>query len=196
MKEIKLMFSKKNLFNVLFIALIAIIIFVPSTKAFVIRGLMEIGLFKPNTAQKAKNNIDLSAIKFKASDGKILSLSALKGKIIFVNVWATWCPPCVAEMPSINQLYQKYKQDPNIAFVMVDADGDFNKSQAFMARKKYNMPLYTFYSTLPPNLLGQSIPTTFVFDKQGRLAFREEGAANYSSKKFINFIEELKALKN
>jgi hypothetical protein len=79
---------------------------------------------------------------------------------------------------------------------MIDADSDFAKAQAYMDRKKYKLPVYTFASQLPKELFKGSLPTTIVFDKKGRISFNEEGAANYSNPKFIAFIKQLKELKD
>ncbi|MFD0940285.1 TlpA family protein disulfide reductase [Pedobacter boryungensis] len=162
-----------------------------------LQGLMEIGLFKPNLTEKSSTSTtDLASIKFKNADGKIVSLADLNGKIIFLNFWATWCPPCLAEMPSVNKLYEQYKNDPEVVFLLVDADSDFAKAQAYMDRKKYKLPVYNFASNLPKSIFKGSLPTTIVFDKKGRVSFNGEGAADYNSPKFITFINQLKALKN
>lgn len=193
----KPIFTKKHILNALFVGLLLLILFVPSAKALVIRGLMEIGLFSANVDSKVPTaQADLSGIKFKDAKGKILSLADLEGKVIFLNFWATWCPPCLAEMPSVNKLYEKYKNDNEVVFILVDADSDFTKSQAYMDRKKYALPIYAFASNLPETIFKGNLPTTIVFDKKGRLSYRGEGAAKYASSKFIGFIEQLKALKN
>ena len=190
-------FTKKYLLNALFVGLLLLILFVPSAKALVIRGLMEIGLFSADVNTETPTaQADLSAIKFKDAKGKTLSLADLEGKVIFLNFWATWCPPCLAEMPSVNKLYEKYKNDSEVVFILVDADSDFTKSQAYMDRKKYALPVYAFASNLPETIFKGNLPTTIVFDKKGRLSYRGEGAANYASAKFMDFIEQLKALKN
>jgi thiol-disulfide isomerase/thioredoxin len=195
--NLKQKLTRKNLFNGLFIALILLVLFVPAAKAFMLQGLMEIGLFKPNLTNKASTpSTDLSSIKFKNAKGEIVSLADLKGKIIFLNFWATWCPPCLAEMPSVNKLFEQYKNDPEVVFLLVDADSDFTKAQAYMDRKKYKLPVYNFASNLPESIFKGSLPTTIVFDKKGRVSFNGEGAANYSSPKFITFINQLKELKN
>jgi len=195
--DFKKMLTKKNIFNSLFIVLVLGILFIPSAKAFVIQGLMEIGLFNPNVEKKALPvTADLSHIQFKDAKGKIINLEALRGKVIFLNFWATWCPPCLAEMPSVNRLYEQFKNDSDVVFLMIDADSDFAKAQAYMDRKKYKLPVYTFASQLPKELFKGSLPTTIVFDKKGRISFNEEGAANYSNSKFIAFIKQLKELKD
>lgn len=189
--------TKKRILNLLFIAMLAVFIFVPSAKAFLIQGLMQVGLFKPAIEQPKQQAIqDLSAIKFKDAKGNTLSLADLHGKVVFLNFWATWCPPCLAEMPSVNKLHQQFKNDSEVAFILVDADSDFAKAQAYMDRKGYQLPVYNIASSIPETLFAGSLPTTVVLDKKGRLSFKEVGAANYASDKFINFINQLKALKN
>lgn len=184
----------KRVKTIVFFALILVISFIPSAKALLIRGLMEVGLFSAKIESVKTPPQDLSILQFKDAQGKIINLADLKGKIIFLNFWATWCPPCLAEMPSINKLHQQFKNDSDIVFLMIDADGDFQKSQAYMDKRDYQMPIYTFYSDLPQNIFDRSLPTTLIFDKQGRIAHKNIGAANYASKKIINFIKELKAL--
>lgn len=189
--------TKKTIGNVLFVILILVVLFVPPVKAFMIQGLMEIGLFKPNVdAENLPNTPDLSEIKFKDAKGKVVNLNELKGKVVFINFWATWCPPCLAEMPSINKLHQQFKSDADVVFLMIDADGDFPKAQTYMDKRSYQMPVYTFASELPRELFKGSLPTTIVFDKRGRISFNEVGAANYSNPKFIAFIKQLKELNN
>lgn len=189
----KTAFLKKNLINILLISLVLLMVFVPSAKAFMLRGLMEIGLFKPGTSNRAiAPASDLSGIQFKDLQGKVVDLGSLKGKVVFLNFWATWCPPCLAEMPSINKLYAQFKDDPDVVFLLVDADSKLPEAQKFMQKKKYNMPVYEVASNIPEQLFKGSLPTTIVFDKQGRVRFNEEGAANYAHKKFIAFMLELK----
>eukprot|EP00388_Colpodella_angusta_P001385 GDKJ01004437.1.p1 GENE.GDKJ01004437.1~~GDKJ01004437.1.p1 ORF type:complete len:197 (+),score=11.90 GDKJ01004437.1:272-862(+) len=188
--------TKKRLLNILFFAFLAVIVFVPSAKALMLQGLMEIGLFKPSLSNKPTAGTDLTGIKFKTAQGKIVDLGELKGKVVFLNFWATWCPPCLAEMPSVNKLYEQYKTDDEVVFLLVDADNDFTKAQAYMDRKSYQLPVYNAITAVPETIFKGSLPTTIVFDKMGRISFKGEGAANYNSPKFIAFIQQLKAQKN
>lgn len=195
--KFKTMFSKKNILNGLFIVLLLVIVFVPAAKSIMMQGLMQIGFLKPNITQnQTEISSDLSSIKFKDIKGKEINLAELKGKVVFINFWATWCPPCLAEMPSIHTLHQKFSADKDIVFIMVDADSDFEKSQNYMDKRRYKMPVYAMSSSIPENLFKGSLPTTIVFDKKGRISFHEEGAANYGSQKFVDFITQLKNLKD
>ncbi len=198
---IKLSYLKKNLFNIVLLCFALLMVFVPSAKAFMLRGLMEIGLFKPATSQEFKAGDSLPAsnfagVQFKDTQGNIVDLGSLKGKVVFLNFWATWCPPCLAEMPSIQKLYTKFKDDPDFVFLLVDADSKLPEAQQFMQKKKYSMPVYEVASNIPEQLFKGSLPTTVVFDKQGRITFNEEGAANYGHKKFIEFMIQLKNQKD
>ena len=193
----KKILNKKNITNVLFIAVFLVLIFVPAAKALMIRGLMEIGLFSVDVKEKpvseANTFSDLSGIRFKDASGKEIDLGSLKGKVVFLNFWATWCPPCLAEMPSVNKLYNQFSNDRDVVFVLVDADSDFGKAQKYMDGKGYKLPVYNAASSIPEVIFKGSLPTTVVFDKKGRIAYNEAGAANYGSEKFIDFIKKLKA---
>lgn len=188
-------FTKGNLINGFFVALILVILFVPSAKAFLIRGFMEIGLFKPDVSATpvAEKTMDLSGIRFKDAAGKIIDLGDLRGKVVFLNFWATWCPPCRAEMPSINKFYEQFKTDQDVVFILVDADSDFNGAQQYMDKRGYKLPVYAAASGVPEVLFDGKLPTTLVFDKAGRVSFQESGAADYASPRFIEFIKKLKA---
>lgn len=195
-------FTRKNIVNALFFGFILLLIFVPSTKALMIRGLMKIGLFKPSLENPSFNNtaeglpVNLSGIRFKDASGKVVDLGNLKGKVVFLNFWATWCPPCIAEMPSVNKLYGQFKDDKGVVFIFVDADGDFAKAQKFLDKKGYKLPIYIADSSVPEVIFKGTLPTTIVFDKMGRVSYHEVGAANYASEKFVDFIKKLKAAKN
>ncbi|MBD3749439.1 MAG: TlpA family protein disulfide reductase [Sphingobacteriales bacterium] len=185
--------TKSNIVNVVFFALLIFFIFSTDAKGLVIEGLMKVGFFQPNVTQdlsKNTNNTSLN-VQFTNSEGKVLSLDDLKGKVVFINFWATWCPPCIAEMPTINSFYEKYKGNKNLVVLMVDVDGNFDKSVKFMERRKFNLEVWKPASPIPSNFLNQSIPTTVILDKKGNIAFRHEGGADYENKDFQQFINQL-----
>ena len=193
----KKVLNTKNIINALLIGFFLMLIFVPAGKALMIRGLMQIGLFSPGVRDVKENfqtaATDLSGIKFKDASGKIVDLGELQDKVVFLNFWATWCPPCLAEMPSVNKLYEQFKDDKDVVFILVDADSDLLKSQKYMDNKGYKLPVYQVASAIPEMIFKGALPTTVVFDKKGRVSYHEVGAANYASEKFIEFIKKLKA---
>lgn len=190
-----LKFLKKNLLNAALMLLLLVVIFVPDAKAFLIKGLMEIGFYKPKIEIPVAPGMSLSGIRFKDVKGNVVDLGDLRGKVIFLNFWATWCPPCRAEMPSVNKLYKQFKDDKNVVFIFADADGDLGKSTRFMADRQYELPVYKVESNVPEQIFSGSLPTTVVFDKQGRLSMHHEGAADYADKKIVDFLNKLRSAK-
>ncbi len=176
--------------NILFVVLLILVIN-PSTKGLLMRGLMKVGLFQPPVPVNEKGVAGNYTGYFRGRDNKMTDIALLKGKVVFVNFWATWCPPCQAEMPSINALYEAYQHNTNVVFLVVDADGDLAKSGEFMDKKEYSMPLYVAVGNVSKELFGGSMPTTSIIDKAGRLAMNHVGAADYNSAKMHKFIDYL-----
>ena len=85
--------------------------------------------------------------KLATLEGEHINFEIFKGKTVFFNIWATWCPPCIAEMPSIVKLHKEMGND--VAFVMIAFDKDFEKAKEFNKRKGYNLPIYALGSNLP-----------------------------------------------
>ena len=113
-------------------------------------------------------------------DGEELDFNSTKGKVVLVNLWATWCPPCIAEMPSIQKLYNDYKG--KIEFVLVSNEDEATISN-FLNNKNYTFPVYSAISESPETFSGRSIPQTFLIDRQGNVVINETGAANWNSEK-------------
>jgi thiol-disulfide isomerase/thioredoxin len=179
----------KNLLNGLFFIVFILLFVNPSAKALVIRILMKVGLFQPDISSATPQAS--GDLIFEDIHGKTISLSSLRGKVVFVNFWATWCPPCIAELPSINELRQQFNDNDQIVFLMVDADNNFSKSLPFIRSHHYNLPLNEAISTVPQNTYSGSLPTTVIFDKQGRMVFHHEGASDYTNKEFVAYLHKL-----
>ncbi|MGN6541451.1 MAG: TlpA family protein disulfide reductase [Ginsengibacter sp.] len=130
-------------------------------------------------------------VSFLDENGQTVTLSSLRGKVVFINFWATWCPPCKVEMPGINRLKKSFKGNDKIVFLMVDVDGNLKKSSAFMKNNKYELPVYAPASAIPSNFLGMAIPTTVILNKNGEIATRVEGAADYSRPEVLKTLNEL-----
>lgn len=163
---------------------------------FVQRGLLATGIMNPRVEQpltgEATDILQPANLDFKliSSTGETLDAETLRGRVIFFNVWATWCPPCVAEMPTIQKLYRKM-EDENIAFIMLAVDEDFQKSIRYRDRKGYDFEIYRLASSLPSMYHSSSIPTTFVIGADGNLAMTHKGMADYGTKKFESFLRNL-----
>jgi thiol-disulfide isomerase/thioredoxin len=124
--------------------------------------------------------------------GNILNFETLKGKVIFLNLWATWCGPCRVEMPSIESLYSTVDKE-NVVFVMLslDTEQNFNKVVNYVDDKEFSFPVYVVNKGLPKQLQVPSIPTTFIVGKDGKIKRKEVGAANYDTDRFKDFLDSL-----
>lgn len=124
--------------------------------------------------------------------GQPLRLEALRGKAVFVNLWATWCPPCRAEMPGIQALFAKVDTS-KVAFVMVSLDENPVKAQKLMRQQGYTFPVYFPTGPLPAPFNSNSIPSTVVLGPDGKLAARHDGMADYDTPAFRAWLEGLAA---
>lgn len=126
----------------------------------------------------------------KALDGREVALSEFKGKVVFLNFWATWCVPCVAEMPSIQSLHQMFKTD-DVVFLLI-SDEDAQTVKEFLAGHQYDLPVYLSDED-PPNIFQmQGVPTTFIVNRDGLVVFRHVGAAKWDDEACRSFIQSLR----
>ena len=166
---------------------------------FAQRGVLATGIMNPDVKEITNKKNSKTISKYTKADlniklidrhGKIISLADLKDKVIFLNYWATWCPPCIAEMPSISKLHKEMGND--VAFILLSFDKDFETAKAFNKRKDYNLPIYTLASNLPTMLQSSALPTTYIIDSDGNIVLTHEGMANYNTDEFRVFLENLK----
>jgi thiol-disulfide isomerase/thioredoxin len=127
-------------------------------------------------------------------NGSKVDISQFKGKVIFLNLWATWCGPCRMEMPSIQSLYNKLDKD-KVVFLMLSLDNEGSEAKIvkYIKEKEFNFPVYTPNEFLPSQLKVSTIPTTFIVGKDGKIRDKKVGAENYDSDKFLEYMKALVA---
>lgn len=202
-KEKKKKTLKKTLIEYGIIAAVALTLYATGLHTevigFVQRGLLATGLITPKIEtthqNETENEVTATATATPADfnltlmdeDGNTLSLADFKGKAIFLNMWATWCPPCIAEMPNINKLYKEMGNE--VAFVMVSLDDDFETAKAFNKRKGFDLPIYTLQSRRPAMYQSTTVPTTYVISADGKLMMTHKGMSNYNTSMFKKFLK-------
>ncbi len=160
------------------------------------RALLWTGIFDAETTEIEKvAGPDLRSSDYDFTlaqlDGEELRLGKYKGKVLFINFWASWCPPCVAEMPTIENLYGEVGDHEDIRFLLISLDENHQKARNFMERKDFPMPYMFPVSGFPGVFEHQYIPTTFIVSKEGQIVYKREGIADYSSERFKEWMLNL-----
>lgn len=186
-------FLRKNGFSLLIGAFVVAMVVSPDAKSLVLRQLMRTGLFNASLDKKRPGIPGQSAVDFDFADsnGNVQHTSSLRGKVVFINFWASWCPPCRAEFPSIEKLYSAFKGNPDIFFLMINEDSDLSAAYSYLKKEKYSVPFYRANGNIPPGIYTGVLPTTIVLDKEGRIRLRHEGFADYGTEKFRRELEAL-----
>ena len=181
-------FLKRNWGNILFIAFI-ILLFIPQTGMPIRVFVNRIIAFSPSEVDE-EDVVFLEDYKWNLTtlEGGRVNFADSEGKVILVNLWATWCPPCVAEMPSLQKLYDTYGD--KVAFYFVSSESP-DKLSAFLQKKGYDFPVFVEKQAPPKLLQSRSLPSTFVIAKDGRIVIYKTGAADWNSNKVHNILEGL-----
>jgi thiol-disulfide isomerase/thioredoxin len=114
--------------------------------------------------------------------------SNARDEVVFLNFWATWCAPCVAELPEIQKLYEKYGD--RVAFMLVTNESP-EVVKAFMEKHGYVLPVFYMGTTPPQALAHNSLPTTFIISRDGKVVTRKKGAAKWNSRATEKIFEGL-----
>jgi thiol-disulfide isomerase/thioredoxin len=113
-------------------------------------------------------------------NGKTVDLQQFKGKKLFVNLWATWCPPCRAEMPSIEKLFKAADKE-KVQFVLLSLDNDFETAKKYVQANNLSVPIYYPAGNMPKLFEVEGIPATFIFNEEGKLIEQRVGSDDYNT---------------
>lgn len=175
---------KKNIANIVFVILIGLLVY-PPTKIHFIRFFS----FSPNVEDTPRQKIlkDFNW-SLKGLNTKSLNFMELDEQVVFVSFWATWCPPCIAEMPSMKTLYEDYKDKVTFVFI---TNEPWNKVATFYKKNAYNFPSYHQQNEAPEEFDHTSIPTTYIVSKDRRIVVHEKGAANWNTNGIRKLLDTL-----
>ncbi|MFH0999796.1 MAG: TlpA disulfide reductase family protein [Bacteroidota bacterium] len=185
-KKSKWSWASDIIFGLLIIALI-----VPATRTPLIVLVKRATLFSPSISVKDNfgelNEIDLQWALINEND-QLIRLSDLKDKPVFINIWASWCAPCIAEMPSIDKLYADYKD--KVHFVIATYETK-NLVNSFLLKHDLSFPVYRYQTKEPELLQSKTIPATFIINTKGQIVVSEKGTSNWNSNKVRNLLDNL-----
>lgn len=134
--------------------------------------------------------VDTVAPEFSVSDGsQSVDLAKLRGKVVLLNFWASWCPPCIEELPTLMELHRRM---PDVVVVAISIDEDPEKYQRFLTKNHVDLlsvrdpsqRIETMYGTV-------QIPETYVIDRQGRLRRKFVSAQNWTSPEIMEYLAKL-----
>lgn len=136
-------------------------------------------------------DFETNALQFTDLDSKMFSIQDFKGKTLFINYWATWCNPCLAEMPSMADLYERYSSNDAIVFLYLSRE-ELKTIQEYIPKDEslQKLPIYKvvtddeFFATT-------GIPTTFIINSSGNLIVKDVGSAFWNDQSVFNFIDNL-----
>lgn len=184
--------KEKKWSNLIFIVVIGLFVF-PTTRKFMSINLNKLvvafDLFGPSVIEEDEQ-IQLQPFDYKLEslDGFRLNTPVGKGKVTFISYWATWCPPCIAELPSIEKLYAEYGN--KVTFLLITNE-DPQVVSAFLERKDFNIPAAIPKMNAPKLLYEKTIPTNYIINKEGEIIVKQRGAANWNSKEIRALLDTL-----
>lgn len=187
-------FKKKKLLSIFFDATFVIVIallIIPATRKETAAFFIRLTSFPASTLdsdEQFKVSNSVNNWQLFNLDGKKVNYVELSDKPLFVNIWATWCPPCVAELPGIEELHEQYGED--VSFILVSNE-DPATIKAFAEKHGYNELPFYYSNSVPSDFSSNSIPTTFILNKKGVVKVDKKGAAKWNSDKTKKLLEQL-----
>ena len=180
-------FQKSSWFKIItdsLFYLFIILMIIPGTRKPLSEMIIRATMIRPNVksenitgmVRNEDNNIIIQDLK-----GNTYKIGDFKGNVILINFWASWCPPCRAEMPAFQKLYNDYGNKMSFLFIADDLE---DKVLKYLSEFNYQLPVYFMKSASSQNFSIGSFPTTFVINKKGEIVVNKKGAANWNSKDF------------
>lgn len=181
-------FLNKNWSNILF-GLFLLLLIIPQTRMPIQVFVQRLISFSPSeVSEKKREVLENYEWPLKTMELENVNFSKSKGEVIIVNFWATWCPPCVAEMPSFQKLYDDYGD--KVVFYFVTSE-EPEKIHRFMDKNNYDLPVFLQEYAAPEQMQSRVLPTTYVISKKGEIVVNETGVADWNSNKIRKMLDRL-----
>lgn len=179
-------FLKKHWSNILFFGVVLLFI-IPGSRMIIQSQLASLFSSAPTILEDSKREqLANYNLVLKDLQGQSLNLNQSQNKPILINFWATWCAPCLAELPELNALYQKYKDEVDFYFISQETP-DILKT--FLSAKAYNLPVYTQVSKAPSPLNTNTLPSTYLINSHGKIVALAQKSAKWNNEEIQILIE-------
>ena len=179
----------KNQWSNIIIIVIILAMIIPQTRKPIQIFVNKLISFAPSVNDK-EDRIKIADYNWVLENnrGERTEFSQFEGEVVVVNFWATWCPPCIAEMPSFQELYEDYND--RVIFLFVSGE-QHETVENYMKRKRFTLPSYKMLTKAPEPMDGRTLPTTYVLAKDGSIVVDKVGAADWNSNKFRKTLDAL-----
>lgn len=140
-----------------------------------------------------KKSIQASDFELQDMDEETVKLSDYRGKVVLLNFWATWCPPCIREMPSMERLHQKVDAD-DFKVIAINQMEDADEVFAFTGQLEIDPTfeiLFDTTSSVSQDYAVRGLPTTYLIDKKGKIRYRAIGGREFDHAEVVKLIESL-----
>ncbi|UOY08681.1 TlpA family protein disulfide reductase [Muricauda sp. SCSIO 64092] len=171
--------------------LFVVLLIIPQTRKPIQVGInrLKVAIWSPGVhTTKEADSVAAFTYSLRDLEGKEATRRIGDGRITFLSFWATWCAPCIAELPSIEALYQDYGDA--VDFVLVTYENP-EVVQRFLSKKGIQLPVFHPLTEVPEVLQSSSLPTNYIIDAEGNILIKEKGAANWNSKKVRGLLDGL-----
>ncbi len=193
-KYISNYFKKKKPFtivtDILFIVLVILLI-IPSTRKDVSAFFIRLTSFPPSAFDSDEQySVNRKTLQWELYDlsGNRVKFKDMLEKPVVLNLWATWCPPCIAELPGLMDLKNDYGTKANFIFV---SDENPNKVKTFLKDRGYDEKCFYLSRGVPSDFETGSIPTTYIISPKGKVVLKKKGAARWNSGKVKRLIDNI-----
>jgi len=192
--KLKQYFSRKRVWSIISdfaTVLILILMMIPASRKEIIVAVRKLTMKQPAVAS-ISNTIKLSdndyQWNYQSTEGEVIPFSQHKNKVIFLNFWSTSCPHCIAELPGIEKLYNRYKNQ--VAFVLLTNESP-RMLNNFLKKKNYKIPFYFTYGLVPEVFESRFIPVTFIISPEGKIVVKKIGPARWDGENITSEIDKM-----
>ncbi len=175
--------------DLLFIVLLILLIIPGTRKELMTYGSkLRMYLTSVEAREQTQELKGINSMIIQDSEGNRYNLNDFLDKPVFINYWATWCPPCRAEMPTIEKLYKQHGSDVNFLIV---SNQPFSKQKEYLDKEGYEFPYYRLVSKPEGSFSYSVLPTSMVIAQNNKIILRKEGAVNWQSNKVKEIFNNL-----